>query len=94
MRNICFYKKFMDHPFLCKMVLGAPDGPIFVQHKPCTARLICTQNRSKLSYRGVLHHFGNPKVKSFSLYLIKKSHLPIGQLLPLGTAIRYEVPDR
>ena len=42
------------------------------QHKPCTARLICTQNRPKLSYRGVSHHFGNPTVRSFSLYLIEK----------------------
>ena len=45
--------KFKDHPFRCKMVLGAPDGPILVQNKPCTARLICTHNRPKLSYRGV-----------------------------------------
>ena len=73
MRNIRSYKKkFKDHPFLCKMVLGAPDGPILVQQKPCTVRLICTQNRPKLSYRGVFHHFVNPTVKSFSLYLIKK----------------------
>ena len=37
MRNICSdKKKFKDHLFRWKMELGAPDGPILVQNKPCT----------------------------------------------------------
>ena len=67
-----FIKKFYEQPFPCKLVLGALDGPILVQCIPCTARLKCTPNRPKLGYRGVSHHFGNPRGKSFSLYKIKK----------------------
>ena len=89
MRNICIHKKkFYDHPFLCKLVQRAPDGPstgwIWANQYQFTPRdgprifvisiniSICTPNRPKLSYMDVLHHFENPKVKSFSLYLIKK----------------------